>query len=243
MVAVSLGTRTPTGSDAPRSRHRGQANLAALATALFALTTVTVIGITVANGALLGEVRDTGERHAATAVAERLVSAESPLTNRSNVLDRGALRDIDAATMRARYPVLADRSFRVTVGGTVRAADGSLSDGTTRRRIVLVERQANETITPSFTAANRVTLPRRTPWVELDIASPENATISGVRANERTVLHDPSGLDGRYTVSVSRRETVRFTFLATGNLEHGDVTITYAPGNTTKTQLGVTVGD
>ncbi|WP_459191974.1 DUF7263 family protein [Halosimplex sp. J119] len=233
----------PVSSRAFAGQGRGQANLTALAAALFALTTVTVLGVAVANGALLSEMRDTGERHAATAVADRVVSAESPLTNRSNVLDRGTLDTVDAATMRTQYPVLADRSFRVTVGEEVLAADGPLSDGTTRRRIVLVERRTNETMTPSFTATNRVTLPRRTPWVELDISPRENVTIDGVRANDRTVLSDSSGLDGRYTVSVSRRETVRFTFLANGTLERGDVTITYAPGNTTKTQLGVTVDD
>lgn len=226
-----------------KRRHRGQANLTALVAALFALTTVTILGVAVANGALLGELRDTGDRHTATAVSERLISAESPLTNRSNVLDRGALDDVDPATMRARYPVLADRSFRIAVDGTVLAADGSPAGGTTRRRLVLVERRTNETMTPSFTAANRVTLPRRTPWIELDIDAPENVTVSGVRANERTVLYDPSGLDGGYTVSVSRRETVRITFLATGTLERGDVTITYAAGDTTKTQLEVTVDD
>ena len=226
-----------------RERHRGQANLAALAAALFALTTVTVLGVAVANGALLSELRDTDERHAATAVADRLVSAESPVTNRSNVLDGGAIDDLDAATVRARYPVLDGQSFRITVDGTVVAADGTPAGETTRRRIVLVERRTTETITPSFSGVNRVTLPRRTPQVELDIASSENVTVSGVRANERTVLRDPSGLDGRYTVSVSRRETVRLTFLANGTLDRGDVTLTLAPGNTTKAQLGVTVDD
>ena len=226
-----------------RNRRRGQANLAALAAALFALTTVTVLGVAVANGALLGELRDSGERHAATAVADRLVGAESRLTTRSNVLDGAALDDVDVATVRARYPVLDGRSFRITVDGTVVAADGTPAGGTTRRRIVLVETRTTETITPSFSGVNRVTLPRRTPRVELDITSPENATISGVRANERTILRDSSGLDGRYTVSVSRRETVRLTFLANGTLDRGDVTLTLAPGNTTKAQLGVTVDD
>ena len=230
-------------SPSTRERHRGQANLAALAAALFALTTVTVLGVAVANGALLSELRDTDERHAATAVADHLVSAESPVTNRSNVLDGGAIDDLDAAAVRARYPVLDGQSFRITVDGTVVAADGTPTGGTTRQRIVLVERRTTETITPSFSGVNRVTLPRRTPQVELDIASPENVTVSGVRANERTVLRDSSGLDGRYTVSVSRRETVRLTFLANGTLDRGDVTLTLAPGNTTKAQLGVTVDD
>ena len=233
----------PTASEAGSANRRGQANLTALAAALFALTTVTVLGVAVANGALLGELRDADERHAATAVADGLVSSDSQLTNRSNVLDRGAVATLDASTVRARYPVLDDRSFRITLDNTVVAATGRPDGGTTRQRIVLVERRRSKTLTPPFPGANRVTLPRRTPWVELDITPRENVSVRSVRANDRTVLHDPSGLDGRYTVDVSRRETVRFTFMANASLERGDVSLTLAPGNTTKAQLGVTVDD
>ncbi|MFB6140842.1 MAG: hypothetical protein ABEJ26_10455 [Halosimplex sp.] len=227
----------------PNGRRRAQANLAALAAALFTLTTVTVLGVAVANGALAGQSRPVGERHAAAAVAEGLVSPGDPVTNRSNVLDRGALADLDAATLRARYPVLDGRSFRVTVGDRVVADAGTPAGGTTIRRIVLVERRTEKTVVPSFPGPHRVTLSRRAPRVELALTPPDNVTISAVRANERTVLRDPSGLDGRYTVDVSRRETVRFTFLANASLERGDVRLAFAPGNTTKARLGVTVDD
>lgn len=225
------------------ANRRGQANLTALAAALFALTTVTVLGVAVANGALFGELRDADERHAATAVADRLVSSDAHLTNRSNVLDRGEVDSLDTSTVRARFPVLDDRSFRITLDDRVLATTGTPDGGTTRQRIVLVEQRTNKTLTPAFSGANRVTLPRRTPWVELAITPRENVSVRSVRANDRTVLHDPSGLDGRYTVDVSRRETVRFTFLANASLERGDVSLTFAPGNTSKAQLGVTVDD
>jgi hypothetical protein len=231
----------PNGCRNRSTGTRGQANLAALAAALFAVTTVAVIGVAAANGALLGEFRDTGERHAASAVADRIVGDASPVTNRSNVLDRGAVASLDAPTLRSHFPILDGRSFRVTVGDRVVAAAGSTAGGTTRHRIVLVERRRTETVTPAFSGPNRVTLPRRTPWVELDVDPPDNVSVGAVRANERTVLADPAGLDGRYTVSVSRRETVRFTFLANASLQRGDVTLTFAPSNTTKARLGVTV--
>lgn len=222
---------------------RAQANLAALAAALLALTTVTVLGVAVANGALVGEFRDTSDRHAATAVADRIVADTSPVTNRSNVLDRGAVASLDAATLRSHYPILDGRSFRVTVGGRVVAAAGTPGGGTTRHRVVLVERRRNETVTPSFSGPNRVALPRRTPRARLDIGPPDNVSVSAVRANERTVLRDTAGLDGQYTVSLSRRETVQFTFIANNTLDRGDVTLTFAPSNTTKARLGVTVDD
>ncbi|WP_135364265.1 DUF7263 family protein [Halosimplex halophilum] len=238
---MSRGRRRAGGERPPPHSGRAQANLAALAAALFALATVTVLGVAAANGALVGEFRDSGDRHAATAVADRIVADASPVTNRSNVVDRGALASLDAATLRSYYPILDGRSFRVTVDGRAVAAAGTPRGGTTRRRVVLVERRRNETVTPSFSGPNRVTLPRRTPWVELDIDAPDNVSVSGVRANERTVLRDPDGLDGQYTVSVSRMETVQFTFVANSTLDRGDVTLAFAPSNTTKARLGVTV--
>lgn len=222
-------------------RPRGQANLAALAAALFALATVTVLGVAIADGALSSAMRDADERHAAATVADSIVSQSSPLTNRSNVLDGGATDELDAATLQGQYPVLDGRTFSVTLDGTTVAADGTADGGATIHRVVLVERRTSETMTPAFSGANRVTLPRRTPWVELVISAPTNVSVSSVRANERTVLHDSSGLDGRYTVDVPRRETVQFTFLANASLDRGDVRLNFAPSNTTKAELGVTV--
>jgi len=243
VVAVSRGGPRSNDDRGSSRAGRAQANLAALAAALFALTAVTVLGVAAANGALVGEFRDADERHAATTVADRIVADASPVTNRSNVLDRGAIEAFDAAALRRDYPILDGRSVRVTVGRRVVVTAGTPSGGTTRRRLVLVERRRNETVTPSFSGPNRVTLPRRAPWAELDIGPPDNVSVSAVRANDRVVLRDPSGLDGRYTVSVSRRETVQFTFVANSSLDRGDVTLTFAPSNTTKTRLGVTVDD
>jgi len=222
---------------------RGQANLVALVAALFALTSVTVVAVAVGNGALAGETRDSAERHAATAVADRLVAADSPLTNRSNVVDAGTIDSVTAADLRRWYPVLDDRAFSVSLGGETLAAAGSPESGTTMRRIVLVERTTDTTVQPRFRTGNRVTLPRRTSAVGLTLDPPENVSVSTVRANDRTMLHDPDGLVGEFSVDVSRRQTVKFTFVANGTLEAGDAELSLSPRRTAKAELVVTVGD
>ena len=232
-------TRTSTG---PAPRRTGQANLVALVAALVAVTTAMVLGVAVADTALDGTVRTPGDRHAATAVADRLVAADSPLANRSNVLDGAAVDAATAPQLRARYPVLDGRAFRVTLDDKTVARNGTVRDGTTMRRLVVVERSRRVTVEPEFSAGNVVTLPQRTPRVRVTVDSPVDSSVRTVRASNRTVLHAPDGrLEGTYTVSVSRRETVQFAFLANGTLERGDVTLELYPRNTTKAVLGVTV--
>jgi hypothetical protein len=222
--------------------RRGQANLVALVAALFALTTAMVVGIAVADSALAGSSGHPDRRHAATAVAAGIVSDESPLTNRTNVLDSGAVEDLTAQRLRARYPVLDERAFRVTVGDETVANAGTVTDGATMRRIVLVERTRTLAMEPEFDSGNVARLPQRAPSVTVDISTPKNRSVSTVRADGRTVLHDPDGqLDGTYTVDLSRRSTARLTFVANGTLEQGDVELALHTRDTEKAVLGVTV--
>jgi hypothetical protein len=118
--------------------------------------------------------------------------------------------------------------------------DRGVTGGTTVRRIVLVARGQAITWRPPL-EGNAVTLPRRTDRVRLAIEPPANTTVRAVRANDRVVLRNPSGLRGRFTVHVSRFETVRLIFEAVGPLEEGDVAVTYYPERTTKAMLEVTV--
>ena len=69
------------------------------------------------------------------------------------------------------------------------------------------------------------------------------ALCEAVRANGRVVLLNPSGLDGTFTVDVSRFETTRLTFDATGPLRGRAVEVTYYPAKTTKAVLEVTVAE
>lgn len=234
------------GSPATKAseRARAQSNLLALVGALFALTVATVLGVTVAESALAGATHEPAEHHAASAVAEQLVAADSPLTNRTNVLDGGAVTDLTASAFRARYPILDGRSVRVTLGGETLVNDGSPAGGTTMRRLVLVERTDRVTVEPRFSNGNRAVLPRRTDRVDVELRPPENVSVTTVRASGRVVLHEPGdGLSGRYTVPVSRRETVRLAFVANGSLGRGDVRLTLYPRNTTRATLAVTVDD
>jgi hypothetical protein len=202
-----------------------------------------VLGVAVADSALADATRDAGERHAATAAAKRVVAADSSLTNRTNVLDGSAIDALTVGELHSEAPALDGRSVRVTLDDRTVVSDGTPAGGTTVRRIVLVERTQTVTIRPEFTSGNRVTLPRRTRRVDLELDPPENVSVSTVRADDRTVLHTAAerGLVGEYTVSVSRRETVRLDFVANGSLSEGDVVVRMYPRTTTKALLGVTV--
>lgn len=232
--------RTPTGVRIGTGTV-AQANLVALAAALLALATVTVLGVAVADRALIGEDRPSGEHHAATALSERLVSVDSPLTRRQNVLGEASVGQVTAADIRRWFPVLGDRAVEVRLGSTVLASRGTPAGGTTVRRIVLVERTQRRTHRPSFSGGNEVTLPRRTPTLTVELTPPDNVSVTDVRANDRVVLRDPSGLRGRYRVSLSRRETVTLSFRANDSLAPGDVTLTTRPRRTRKSELVVTV--
>lgn len=222
---------------------RGQANMPALLVALLALTTVAGIGTLVADDAFSGETRDADERRIATALSERLVSADGPLADRSNVLNESGVASLTAAEFESLFPVAADRAVRVALDDETLVRTDTVDGGTTVRRIVLVERREAVTITPSL-GSNReqsVTLPRRTENVTVALSPPDGTTIETVRANGRVVLHDESGLSGTETFDVSRYETTRLTFEATDRLPDGSVTVTYYPAQTRKAVLAVTV--
>lgn len=214
---------------------RGQANLPALAVALLVVTTTAGLALSLADTGFADASRDAGERRVAVALAERLVAAESPLTARANVLNGSATDQLDGLSA---IPVVGDRAYRVRLGDEELAARGDPTGGTTVRRIVLVERRQAVTLDDPFTDG-RATLPRRTQRVTVDVST--DRRVRTVRADGRVVLRDPSGLDGRYTVRVSRFETTTLAVDADGPLAAGDVVVTYYPARTTKATLEVTV--
>lgn len=221
---------------------RGQASLPALAVALLVLTTVAGVGIALAETSFASADRDPRERGVAVALSGRLVSGESRLTARPNVLNGTAVDALTVERLRNRYPVVGDRPVRVRLGDRTLLADGSPS-GPTVRRIVLVRREQPRTYEPSFDAENATTLPRRTDSVELRVAPPPRTRVSTVRANGRVVLANGSGLRGTFVLDLSRFETTRLTFGTNRSLSRGDVRVTYYPARTTKAMLEVTVGE
>lgn len=219
---------------------RGQANLPVLAVALILLTTVTTLSVALADGALGTADRDPGDRRVANAVSSRLVSADSSVTTRANVLNESEVTSLDSSRLDRLVPTARNAAVRVRLADQTLVERGAPADGVTVRRVVLVSNQTTETRTLDLSAAP-TTLPRRTDRVRLDIETGANTTVQTVRANDRIVLHDADGLGdgGVVTVRASRYETTTLSFETTGE-ERGTVTVTYYPAETTKAVLAVT---
>lgn len=220
---------------------RAQASLPALAVALLILSGVTVMALVVADGVLAGADREPGERHAASSLAERLVSADGPIAVRENVLDDSALSTLDASSIERRFPVVRDEAVRVTVGDRTILSDPNARGGTTVRRIVVLSETDRRSITPRFGGPAAVTLPRRTDSATLTLDPPNGTTVWSVRANDRVLLYDPSGLSGQYDLDLSRFETTRLRFAGPGPLHRGNVTLEYPVERRTRAILVVTV--
>ena len=217
-------------------------NLPALAVALLVVTTVTVVSFGMADRAYVAADRDADERRAAVALSERLVGAETPLTARSNVLDADEIAALNATRLRALFPVVEGYDVRVRLDDRTLAAAGDPTGGTTIRRIVLVEREEAVALTPDLSGSDpAVTLPRRSPRARLAVDPPDGTTITVVRANDRVVLRNASGLDGDFEIRLSSFETTTLRFEADGPLPEGSVEVTYYPAETRKEMLAVTV--
>jgi len=220
---------------------RGQTSLPALGLALLVLTAATFVGVTVANGALAGAERTPLDRQAAVALSDRLTDERAPVTDRANVLNRSRLAALSPSTLRTRYGLAADAAVRVRLDARILVSDGRVRDGRTVRRLVLVQRRVERTITPSFDAGNAVTLPRRTDRIRLSISPLPNTTVRTIRIDDRIALHNDSGLTGAFTVHVSPYDTARIRVEAAGRLSAGTVEIAYYPTRTRKARLVVTV--
>lgn len=222
--------------------NRAQANLAALGVALLILTMTAGISLELADGAYASADREPEERRLAVTVSERMVSPETPITVRPNVLNGSQVDELNASRLRTLFPVTESVAIRVRLDERTLVTTADVSDGTTFRRIVLVERRQEVNVTPTLSPPTySTTLPRRTPTVRIVIDSPPETTVSAVEANGRVVLRNESGLDGSFTVRLSRFETANLRFEADGPLPTGSVTLTYYPAVTSKVQLAVTV--
>lgn len=223
--------------------QRAQTSLPALAVALLVLTTTAALGLAMAEGAFGAAEREPDDRRVAVALSERLVSDAAALTVRANVLNASRVGNLTERRLRSRYPVVADRDVRLRLDDRVLVDAGSPTDGATVRRVVLVHRSQRRSYEPGFVGGNATTLPRRTDRARLTLDPPNDTVVRAVRANDRVVLRNASGLVGSFTVGLSRFETVRLTFEANRSLAAGDVRVTYVPARTTKAVLEVTVGD
>jgi hypothetical protein len=220
---------------------RAQTDLPALGLAFVLLTGVVVLGVTVANSSLASAERPALEQQTAASLSERLVSADTPLTTRTNVLATDQLSALDVTALRDQYGLDADTAVRVRLDGDVIATTGNVTHGTTVERIVLVENRTTRTIQPEFDSSRTTILPRRTSNVRLTITPPAGTTVRSVLGNGRVLLTNSSGLEGTYNVTLSPLSTTELRFETTGPLVEGSVQLTYAPPETRKAILEVTV--
>ena len=217
-------------------------NLPALAVALLILTTVAVVSFGMADRAYLSAERDADRQRVAVALSERLVSPESSLTARANVLEGVRVEKLNGSRLRERFPVANGHDVRVRLDDRTLVTTGDATGGATIRRIVLVERRQAVTLDPDFSSTDPVvTLPRRSPNATLSLDPPPGTTVRVVRADDRVVLRNDSGLSGTFEVNLSWFETTTLTFEADGPLHSRSLTVTYYPAETRKATLAVTI--
>lgn len=220
---------------------RAQTELPAIAIAFVLLTAVLVLSIAAANTALSSAERPAVEQQAAVGLSEQLTAESAAVTTRPNVLDPDAVTDLTASDLESTYGLLPAHDVRVQLDGETIVESGDPSGGTTIDRLVVLESRSEQTLEPSFEGSRSVTLPRRTPSATIDIDTAAETKIRSVRANNRVLLWNDSGLDGEFELSLSRFETQRLSFEAAGLLSDGSVTVTYYPAETRKATLTVTI--
>ncbi|SFR36410.1 DUF7263 family protein [Halogeometricum limi] len=218
---------------------RAQANLLGLAAALVLLTTVATGSVVLANVALADADTDPGARHAAEAVADRLVAADANHTRRANAVSETEIRTLALTDVERLAPSVRDRDVRVRLGDDVLLERGD-PDGPTVRRLVRVERYEERSVTVDLSARQRVSLPNRTSAVELDVTTNGSTTLTVVRTNDRIVLRDRSGLTGRYEFRTTRLEPPQLSFTLDDGID-GRAVVRWTVTNATVEPLEVTV--
>lgn len=218
---------------------RAQSNLLALPAALVVLAALTVGGVAVADSAL--DAADGAPRtaHAATALADRLVAADAGTTRDANVLDGARLATLTPGDLDRLAPAVAGRAVRVSLDGRTLVERGDPARSTVRRAVLVTERRSVErTVTLGLDdAAVEV---GRTASVRLVVSAAPGAGVETVRAGDRVVLHNPSGVTGPATVRTRPGGNTTLRFALNGSAE---VTLTTFPQTRRPATLEVAVGD
>jgi hypothetical protein len=214
--------------------HRGQANLVAVAVALVLLTSVLGASLAVAQSVLVGAAaeRDAADRHAASTLADRLVT-DAPAPFPPNVVPN---RSLTVTSVESLAPVVENASVSVELGGRTLFRRGDPSGGATVYRGVLVGTPTNRTATIDLAMNDTLTLAHRTDTVTLVVDPGPNTTVRTVRVNDRVVLYNETGLSGEATVTTSRYRETELTFevqsadpTATGRIEGSYATVVVEP--------------
>jgi hypothetical protein len=220
---------------------RGQTNLFALVVALVLLTGATVVGVSLADAALAGADREPIERHAAAATADRLTAADSPVTTRANVLNASRVAALNASRLRELAPTAGAGDVRVALDDRTVVEWGAPGGGWTVRRSVVVRSRAEpRLIRANLSRRSTVTVPGGVGRATVTLDPGPNTTLRSVRANDRVVLHDGSGLNTTATVHLDRYEPTTLRVDAGANAT-GRVAVTYRPRIVDDRVLTVTV--
>ncbi|WP_147435575.1 hypothetical protein [Halobellus sp. Atlit-38R] len=232
---------------------RAQANLIGFAVAVVVVTTVTVAGMALANDALVDADRDPATAHAADDLAAYLVDADAAHARGPNVVSSAAVRNLTASDLEAAVPSLRGRSIRITLGGDVlveRSAPAASGDGRRARdagferveRRVRVEHTVQNTERIELSERREVTLADHTGDVTVAVDPRRGRSVTTVRAGNRVVLHDPSGLAGEYSVAVPDAYPLVLAFDADGPYVAGAATVAWHTRNASVERLVVSVG-
>jgi hypothetical protein len=247
---------------------RGQANLIGFAAAVLIVTTVTVAGVALADDALVDADRDPATTHAAETLAAYLVDGDAPHARRQNVLRASALPGLNASALDDAVPPIRDRSLRVTLGDRVLVErdgpDGALghaADGDARsvraeravrvERLVSVERTSTRRATVDLSERRTVAVDDHVGRIAVTVRA-DDAAVTAVRAGDRVVLSDPSGLDGQYAFVSPRTRPLSVEFESDADRasipsrpvpDPGEATVTWRATNASVERLAVVVGD
>ena len=110
-----------------------------------------------------------------------------------------------------------------------------------QERRVRVERSVTRTQRADLTARGAVTLPDHAGPVVIRIDTERTRTVRTVRADGRVVLHDPSGLSGRYAVTVPDTRPLTLDVGSDGD-GPGTVQVSWTATNASVEELVVRVG-
>lgn len=224
---------------------RGQANLLGFAAAVVVVATVTVTGVALASDALADADRQPTATHAAERLATHLIAADAAHTRDRNVLSADPTRNLTAAELDAAVPPVRGRSLSITLGGdTVVERDGDAprtDDAVRAERRVRVERAVNRTKRVDLRTRRTLTLPDHTGRVVMRIDTEPTRTVRTVRADGRVILHDPSGLSGRYVAGVPAARPLTLEVESDGD-GPGTVGVSWTETNATAAELVVRVG-
>lgn len=222
---------------------RAQVELPTLGIAFVLVLAALLLGLAAATTALSSAERSAVERQTAVSISEQLVSEESVMSVRENVIDAETIDDLNASTLQEMVAVDSDRDIRIDLEGRtlVDTTDVTRTDGVTVERVVLFENRTIEQLDVDFTDTRSATLPRRSYNTTLRIDPPGETTVRMVTANERPILKNESGLTGTFDIEVSPLETSTLWFEAAGPLSSEDVTIEFEAPRTRKAILSVTV--